>query len=373
MGIGVKYCGSFMDYSGYGSANRAFITALYVGGADVTTELVTQVRDKADHGWQGKLALGLEDRNVPYRVKVIHLTPDIYPKYMEHDKYNIGHLFWETDRLPKPWIEPCNKMGEIWTSSAHMAELLKRSGVKVPIYWFPQPVDIHVTDKPMRAFKVRNQAGYLFYSIFHWIERKNPRALITSYLEEFDGVEDVTLLLKVHGVNFDETEFEKIKQNIHSWKREVAPKKPPRVLLCKRLLSQEDIWRLHKTGDCFVQPDRGEGWSRPIQEALLMGNPVISTARGGIHEYLFDEHYFRIDSTYVPVVENPSIPWYTEDQNWAEVDRTQLKKTMRFVYENQAIVKAKGIVAKDFIKDNFSYHRVGKMMLERLERIYKGL
>src|SRR5438876_1215603 len=98
--IGVRYTGTFSDYSGYGSANRAFIAALYTAGVDVRTELVVQVREASKNGWTQELAMSLADRDIPYKINIIHLTPDLYPKYREKKKYNIGHLFWETDRLP---------------------------------------------------------------------------------------------------------------------------------------------------------------------------------------------------------------------------------------------------------------------------------
>src|SRR3990167_8969609 len=112
-----KYQGTYFDPSGYGEANRNFITALYLAGVNITTERVIQVSERAEFGWTGNLCKQLENLDIDYKIKIIHLTPDLYPKYMESGKYHIGHLFWETDLLPKEWIAPCNKMDEIWTAS----------------------------------------------------------------------------------------------------------------------------------------------------------------------------------------------------------------------------------------------------------------
>src|SRR3990167_5466323 len=130
MMVATKYCGTFQDGTGYGGANRAFIAALHMAGVDVSTELVVQTKDRTTFGWEGELAYQLTNRDNDYKIKIIHLTPDIYANFYERDKYNIGHLFWETDRLPLEWIEPCNKMQEIWTSSPHMVNLFKANGVK---------------------------------------------------------------------------------------------------------------------------------------------------------------------------------------------------------------------------------------------------
>lgn len=371
--LAVKYAGTFTDYSGYGSANRAFIAALYVAGIDITTELVVQVPEQTKHGWTGDLAINLLDREIDYKIKIIHLTPDMYPRYMEKGKYNIGHLFWETDRLPPEWITPINKMQEIWTSSDAMAELFRNCGVTVPIYSFPQPIDISEADKPYERFDLPEHKGFLFYAMFQWIERKNPKALLQAYWETFTGRKDVSLLLKTYRVNYSDEEYDKIKEDIERWKREMRLVHFPRVLLVTKLLEHDDIMQLHKTADCYLSADHGEGWSRPLQEALLMGKPAITTARGGIHEYLSSDYYYPVKSTYVPVVQQPWIPWYSSEQNWAQVDREEFKKNLKLVFLNKNMAQIKGYKAKDFVKEGFSYNKVGELMKKRLDRIVKAL
>lgn len=371
--LGIKYTGSFQDSTGYGSANRAFIASLYMAGLNVTTDLVVTQRERSDLGWEGKLATQLQDRKIPYAINVIHLTPDLAVSYLEKDKYNILHLFWETDRLPIGWADHCNKFAEVWASSPHMAELFKKSGVIVPVNSFPQPIDISWAEKDIQPYKVPHHKGILFYAMFQWIDRKNPKGLIKAYWEAFEGHENVSLLIKTFRLNYEEQEVEKIKDDIRMWKLEMGLKHYPRLLLSTDLKSQEDTMAIHATGDIFISPHRGEGWGRPIAEALLMGKPVIATARGGIHEYLRDEHYFPVDSLYVPVTEVPYIKFYTKDQMWAEPDLKHLIKTMRFVYDKFDLCKIKAKTAQSFIKEEFNYFKVGLMIRNRIETIYKSL
>ena len=133
------------------------------------------------------------------------------------------------------------------------------------------------------------------------------------------------------------------------------------------------MMRVHVTGDAYVSADHGEGWCRPVQEAMLMGKPVVGTARGCIHEHLLPELYFPVPSTYVPVVQQPFIPWYTSEQNWAQIDKESLKKAMLTVFENRHVAHARGLAAKEFVKEKFSYQRVGRLMELRLEKIVKAL
>lgn len=371
--IPVKYAGTFLDYTGYGSANRAFISSLYVSGANIQTELITNTPKKDVFSWEASLALSLQQRKVPYKIKILHVTPDKYSELLEGGIYHIGHLFWETDRLPAIWVPEINKMNEVWTSSPHMAEVFKASGVVVPVHSFPQPINTLNADINISGFTIKKRTGYMFYAIQQWIERKNIRALLTAYWQEFEGEKNVCFLMKTFRLLYAQNEFLKIRNDVAEWKAASGVKEFPTLMLVRELFTDEAMLRLHKTGDCYVSADRGEGWSRPLQEALLMGKTAVSTARGGIHEYLNDTHYFRVPTTYVPASYDDFSKYYTKDQRWAEVDIPALRKTMRFVFENSKITSAKGLLAQEFIKERFSYHKIGKEMIDRLEKIHRNL
>ena len=260
-------------------------------------------------------------------------------------------------------------MQELWVSSEAMGDLFRSFGVRTPIYYFPQPIDTAEGDKSYESFGIPGHKGFMFYSIFQWIERKNPRGLVEAYWEAFSGRTDVSLLLKTYRSSYDKEEFEKILLDIQRLKREMRLVHYPRVYITTKLLTHQDVMRVHETGDCYVSADHGEGWNRPLQEALLMGKPVISTARGGIHEYLDQDMYYPIKSTYVPAVSQPWIPWYAPTQNWAAPDKEELKEKMKFVFANKELGFARAMKGKAFMKEKFSYLAVGQQMRERLEKI----
>lgn len=369
----VKYSGTWQDYSGYGQANRNFITSLYIAGVSVTTELVVQVQERGQFGWVGQVCNSLQEQNIPYKIKIIHLTPDMYPRYMEAGKYHIGHLFWETDRLPKEWVGPCNQMNEIWTASPQQAKMIKDSGVTVPIYFFPQPIDTLSATTNIAPFLIPNFEGTVFYSIFQWIERKNPKALLTNYWKAFTGKNDVLLVLKTYRVNYSDSEFENIKQDIEMWKKELDLPHYPRVLLVRKLMNTTDMFRLHATGDCFVTTSRGEGWQIPAVEAAVMGNPIISIDKTGFAEYFNKESFYPCESYSSKVTPVHWIPWYTADQNWLEISDKDLVNQMLKVYNDKNGSKQVGKIGQRFVLDNFNYWTVGQKMKERLEAIEKFL
>lgn len=361
------------DPSGYGSAARNFVASLFTAGVNVSTEPIKQTVEHTDYGIEGAIADKLKDRQVPYKIKIIHLTPDSYPMYMEKGKYNIGHLFWETDRLPQEWIQPCNQMDEIWTASEQMIEMIKRSGVTTPCYAFPQPIWTDQATDDIQPFSVPYPRDFTFYSIFQWIDRKNPRGLLRAYWKAFEGNNRVTLLLKTYRINYAESEFNLIKRDIELWKKELGLRSFPKIALTKKLRTQSQIAKIHKLGDVYVASSSGEGWNRPMQEAMLFGKPVISGDNGGITDILLKSQYFCVPSKSVNATQVSQIPWYTQDQMWKELNEDELASTMLQAFTRFEDAQKVGKKAQEFVVENFSFQKVGELMKNRLSEISKTL
>lgn len=367
--ISCKYFGPFLDHTGYGDANRAFITALFLAGVDVTTELISQVNEKGRFGWIGDLCTHLEGRKISYKIKICHSTPDLSVRYKELGKYHIQHLFWECDKLPKEWIGPTNQFDEVWTASEQQAQMIKDSGITVPIKWFPQPLDTSVADLDLNPFVVPNFDGLVFLSVFQFILRKNPAALIKTYLKTFEGKDDVCLILKTYGVNYSEKEFSRIREEINKWKKDLNQKHYPKIFLVDELLTNSEMSRLYKAGNTYINTSAGEGWGRPIVEAALMGNSVISTDTTGVADYLPKDLYYPIPTKQVQATQVPTIPWYTSDMQWLDIDQEELSRAMLKVYNDKTKASKMSKKAQVFVKENFNFWKVGQAMKERLEEI----
>lgn len=367
--ISIRYVSSSKSPSGYGSAARNFVTALFCAGINVSCDNIQQTAEKTNYGITGAITDLLQGRDIPYKIVVIHLTPDLYPQYMEKGKYHIGHLFFETDKLPKEWIEPCNQMDELWVGSQQQIDMIRNSGVTTLCTIFPQPIDIGLADERIEPFMFSFPKDFTFYSIFQWIDRKNPRGLLRAYWKAFEGNENVSLLLKTYRVNYTDSEYKLIKQDIEKWKEELGLKHYPKVLLTKNLLTEQQVMKVHTMGDVFINPSSGEGWNRCVQEAMLLGKPIISADNGGITDHMTTQHYFAVPSSLQRVTEQSHIPWYTQNMQWRMIDEDALGKQMRYVYDNYDKALEKGKQAQKFVSDNFSYQAVGERMKKRLEEI----
>lgn len=362
-----KYSGSWTDFTGYGEANRNAIIALHKAEVELTTERISFAPSEANHGEGLELAKELEGRPIKYNIKILHIPPDGYMKYLEPTKYHIGHLFWETDSLARTWVWNCNLLDEIWTGGHFHKEAFLKAGVKVPIYIFPQAINTDISVQ--KPFILPEHKGFLFYSIFQWIERKNPEALLRAYWDEFQGEENVSLLLKVYRFGFDQAEKEKIRGDVLKWKRESGHKSFPRTYIFTNLMDQADVFKLHYTGDCFVSAHRGEGWGIPQVEASIIGNPIISTNLGGCHEWFNDNTSFLVKWNKVNVFNMEFAPWYDPKQIWAEVDPKDLREKMRYVFQNPQEAREFGRKGQEMVKREFNYMHVGQLMRNRLEEI----
>lgn len=363
----VKYTGPAYDYSGYGEASRHHLGALNAVGIDVILEKVNYTAEPADFGNLTKLADSMRDNTGKYDIKLLHTTPDQFKMHMEKGKYHIGFCYWETDKIPKDFADGCKLMDEIWTGSKANKQAIKAAGVEVPVHIFPQAIE---TDRPkQKPYEIDDFDGYLFYSVFEWIDRKNPTALIKAYYQAFKNNENVGLLLKTYYRNFTITNKKMIRHQIDRIKSELGYEKYPPIFLYLDLMDRSQIERLHSTGDCFVSAHRGEGWGIPQAEAMLYGKPIISTNYAGVHEYLTDKEnalLIRYKMINVSGMMH-SVRWYSNDQKWADIEIGDMAEAMKYVFDHQD--NKIGTNAAEFVKQHFNFKEVGKQFKQRLDAI----
>jgi len=370
----VKYTGPAKDYSGYGEANRHDIGALTAAGVEVTTQIPVYCPELSDYGKLGDLAVALENRQLGYRIKILHTTPNVYGQFFETEKYIIGRAFWETDKIPLDFALPLQNVDEIWTGSKFNEQAMKNAGVTKPIYIIPEAIDASVGPADFEPYIAPNKGDFKFYSIFEWTERKAPLALLEAFWREFEGVKGVSLTLKTYQIGFGADKRQPIDTQIRKLKSRLGLKSYAPVYLYRQLMDRHQVYRFHNSFDCFVSAHRGEGWGIPQMEAMLLEKPIISTNLGGIHEYLtHTKDAYLTKFTMVPVDNGAyNSQWYTPDQHWAEVDKKDLQAGMRWVFENKAAAKKMGKAGRATVKAKFDLPVVGMMMKKRLQIIQDG-
>ena len=368
--ISLRYVGAVNDSSGYASAARGYINALIdTQQVNLTVRVASFEKQKTDHGDLGERIKPYIERPVEVQVQILHLTPENYPSYSQMGMYNIGYVAWETERLPDGWADLINTMDEVWVPSQWNVEVFRESGVVRPLKVVP-----HVIAQPSPlqtnalAWPIHNSDAYVFYSIFQWLERKNPGGLLKAYLTEFTEKDQVYLALKTYRLDCGPAERQVVKTDIDRLKKSLNLSYYPPIVFFGDLLTREQMESLHQQGHCYALLQRGEGFGIPLAQAMAHGKPVITTQYGGCLDFMNDKNSFLVPCQRTPV-SSMIFPNYNAKMIWAEPDLMEARRLMRYCYEHRDEAKAIGKQAREDIAHNLNSKVIGDLMIQRLNEI----
>lgn len=368
--INLRWVGALFDSSGYASASRSYVQALLQNSeVDLTLGAATfETTMRTSHGPLQETMKGLLNKPLAYKMQVVHLTPENYAAMKEKDKYNIAYTTWETDKLPHGWVEACNSMDEIWVPSSWNKKCFASSGVTKPIVVVPHCVPpMDMTDAiPLETDLPEDT--YCFYSIFQWLERKNPIGLLKAYLSEFKANENVCLLIKSYRLDSSVAEQDIIKQDIANTKQAMRLKEYPQMRFFGTLLSSTQMKGLHARGNCFVLPHRAEGFGIPLAESMLLGKPTISSGYSGNLDFMDNSNSFLIPCQETPVY-NMIFPHYDSSMTWGDPDISKLKKLMRYCFEHRAEAAKRAAQGKKDIEERYNLKAISSIIVDRLKEI----
>lgn len=298
-------------------------------------------------------------------IRVSHFFPDYFERTADA-QFHVGRATFETDRIPAPWVAKCNAMDFIWVPSQFNLESFARAGVsKDKLRALPEALDADFYRRDFEPFPFREGLGFVFLSVFAMQYRKGWDVLLEAFCREFKENEDVALVLKLFVMKQTAAEVE---QKIFSYIREkigIDPDRGPKVFVTWDEFPSVDMPRLYRTADCFVLATRGEGWGRPLMEALACGVPSIATRWSGHLDFMTDENSSLIDCKIVPVANEAFQDGQGfEDQSWAEPSVDHLRLLMRRAFADRAKEKAKAQKAKREILEKYNRRAIGQRIRE---------
>ncbi|XP_010543622.1 PREDICTED: uncharacterized protein LOC104816472 [Tarenaya hassleriana] len=293
----------------------------------------------------------------------------------------IGRTMFETDRVNPEHVNRCNKMDYVWVPTEFHVSSFVRSGVDPSkVVKIVQPVDVEFFDPskydPLDLSSIgdlvlgldsKNRGlGFVFLSVFKWEHRKGWDLLLKAYIDEFSGNDNVALYLLTNPYHSDSDFGNKILDFVEESSLEELDQGYPRVYVIDTHIAQVDLPRLYKAADAFVLPSRGEGWGRPVVEAMAMSLPVIATNWSGPTEFLTDQNgYPLVVEEMSEVKEGPF-----EGHQWAEPSVDKLRVLMRHVMSNPNEAKLKGIRAREDMTRKFAPEIVARIVADQIERIF---
>lgn len=358
----ILYIGPYRqaEFDGWANSSREYLEALLLTGHNISAKPVymannstNKISDRILHAEQ------ISFKSQP-DIIIQHVLPDLFEW---HEGYNIGIFDTETKYLnSSPWIDKINLLDQVWVDSPSEVSNLKNSGVKIRVENVPTPtnteyisqfVNVPTLDIPQLDGK------FIFYFIGEHTERKNIMAFIKAFHREFEPEENVAIVIK--------TGDERLKDEINEWKRYSRTRRNyiPEVLITGRI-SEETIFQIHQTGNCFVCTSRGESMCLPMVHAIYFGNLSICTSGIFASSLFKDGGLAPVDSNEIPVdCKNPPLPHiYTGKEMWDEIDIKDLQKTMREVFLN--VDKRKNKNYRKIIERDFSRSAVAERMKQCL-------
>lgn len=382
-GYQVVWRGPVLDATGYGTASREYVLALDRQGVDVKVETYTWNFPLSGMEREEKVRLQylIKKRYAinKQRVLIYHTPAGNINLKKEQRRFDCRILstVWETAKIPNSWLPIIDTFDAVCVPCSQNVQAMIDSGVTIPVFLVPHGAS---TDK----YKPENdklliqeiEGKFIFVSIFDFQHRKNPEALLKAYWQEFSSNDNVALVIKTYGMT-----YETVLQKIYEYKKKLGFAAETAPLFIRAGILEEKQFRgMYTLGNVFVLPTRGEGVGIPFIEALSSGIPVIATRWGGQMDFLNENNSFLIDYrlSYPGSKmdsENAISMIYRdlyedEGQVWAEADINDLKKQMRYAYENPDICKQKGQQGrKDMLQ--LSWDMVGSKLKQAIEEVLK--
>jgi ADP-heptose:LPS heptosyltransferase/2-polyprenyl-3-methyl-5-hydroxy-6-metoxy-1,4-benzoquinol methylase len=360
--IRVNYYGYVFDSTGYGQAARGYIRALQAAGVQVSVvDIGAQPRQVPD-----PLVASLLGRDPAADFHIFHGIPSQWAHLAYPLRNTIALTVWETDTMPQRWRNPLAHAADVWLPSSFNVEVfsraLGRAAFRLPHTVPPGGLNgAHHPALDLARLGI-GARDFVFYGVFEWQDRKNPRGTLEAFLRAFPEEGEPVLLLKSNPGAL--AAAQRALQEARG-----ATGSRGRVVLCCEAWSEGELQALHARGDCYVSLHKGEGWGYPLFEAACRGKAVVATGYSGPLDYLDAARHWLVRHNAAPVQQQYA--YYHPSMRWAEPDLGHAAEGMKRAYElrKEASGEAKEAAAR--LQAAYSFEAVGAAARERLASLLK--
>ena len=157
---------------------------------------------------------------------------------------NVARCMFETDRVPRTWLEHLIKLDEIWVPSDFNVETFQRGGVPGDrLRVLPGTLDFDVFKPGVEPLELEAERSFTFLSNFDFTDRKGWDVLLDAWAEAFGPDDDVCLMLKYLSMHMPPEDVRR-RIDVHLGARPTAP-----IVLSTDVLSVADLPRLYAAVD----------------------------------------------------------------------------------------------------------------------------
>jgi glycosyltransferase involved in cell wall biosynthesis len=391
--------------SGYGARSRDFLRSLIRSkGEEWDIKVLSQRWGQTPFGALNKdipEEKDIKDRIIGTVTMNLPARPDIWiqisvpNEFQSVGKYNIGVTAGiETTLCDPSWVDGCNRMDLILTSSDHSKKVFESSkfeqknqaGQLVASIAIKKPVEILFEGVDLdKYFKSSDKFDYDVYKnldtipetfcflfVGHWLQgdfgedRKNVGYLIKAFLETFKNSKSKpALVLKVSQGATSVLDKEKILRKIEDIRKTVSGNELPNIYVIHGDLSDKEINSIynHPKIKVMLNFTKGEGFGRPLLEFSAIGKPIIASGWSGHLDFLNAEFAGLIGGTLTNVHQSAYVPnVILKESQWFKPDDNQIGHALNDVVNRYKIYqeKAKRLAVRN--RQNFSLDMMTKSL-----------
>lgn len=379
--------------SGYGAHSRDLLEALYkMGTYDVkidscawgSTPMTALENDNLFHKWI--------DANI---VTSVSKKPDVYVQVTVPNEFqrmgsiNIGITAGiETTVAPKSWVDGCNKMDMIITTSQFSKDvllstvynetdnvtgkLITQHKIEKPIKVLFEGIHNEIYNNTYKGIDLDIKEDFAFLFVGHWLkgnlghDRKDVGMLIKCFSEAFKNDEDKpALVLKTSSATFSIKQREEFRKKIQDLVKDIEGV-PPIYLLFGELTDNEmnELYN-HPKIKAMVSLTKGEGFGRPLLEFTMTGKPVIASNWSGHKDFLPMDKGIMIGGKLTEVDDSAVDDFILKGSKWFTANYNEAAEVMRIVrkeYDN-FVERAEKLRVENSVK--FSFNK----MVEEFEKL----
>ena len=377
--------------SGYGSHSRDLLKSLY------DMDLFDIQIDSCNWGVTPKTALNDNDEfhqwiknNITSKIPK---TPDIYVQvtipveFNRMGNFNIGITAGiETTIAPKDWIDGCNRMDLILTTSTFSRDvllqsvynendkltgkLIKQYKIEKPIEILFEGVDTDVYNNKYNSLDVNIQEDFSFLFVGHWLkgdlgqDRKDVGMLIKCFVESFkDQDNQPGLILKTSSAGFSVKEREMLRKKIKNLVKNIE-KCPPIYLLFGQLTDKEmnNLYN-HPNIKSMVSITKGEGFGRPLLEFTMTGKPIIASNWSGHKDFLPMDKSIMVGGKLTDVHSSAINDYVIKDSKWFTANYSEVIEVFKIVKKDYESFSEKSLLLMEENKEKFSLLKMKEKFL----------
>lgn len=383
--------GPFFSLSGYGAHSRDILEALWTCDKFNIYTIPTRwgtTTNSIQFSSKVLSILKYSCRNaIPNGERYIHMHIGLPTEFSGNGTLNVGVTAGlEADRFPQTWATAIEKQDLVIVPSTFMQSQFKAINSNVTVKAIGEGVDIKKfyprqkdEQEVIDLSFVKEEFCFLIHG--QWLpgnigeDRKQIGLAITLFNEVFASYSNVGLIVKTSQINHSSPDSVFTQSLIKSLV--LNNKRKGNVYLLHGVLSDEELRGLyiHDKVKGFYTCTSGEGWYRPMAEAIACDLPILSPAWSGYMDYLdtkyttIFEHAFQEVS---PVNFRPGL--FERGMLWGKVDPDSVKAQLLNFYNNYNDKKQLAIQYGERFRDSkFVKVKTDKLLVDTMLNLSKRL